>query len=100
MTIKIKVDPDLADLIPEYLENRKKDLLAFQRWADEHNCGEIRKLAHKIKGSAGGYGFEELTRLAGLMEEQAAQAQLELIRDSLSKMVVYLGAVEIEIEKC
>ncbi|MDH3257475.1 MAG: hypothetical protein OEM27_07640, partial [Nitrospinota bacterium] len=55
--IRVRIDRDLQDLIPEYLKNRGKDLLAYRQALEEGDFDSIAVLGHSMKGSGGGYGF-------------------------------------------
>ena len=97
MAPKIKIDTDLLDLIPQYLENRKNDLSTYQGMIEACDFESIQKLAHKTKGSAGGYGFAELTRMAAEIEAQAQlKTDLSKISGLLVEMTNYLSAIEYE----
>lgn len=92
---KVEVDPDIADLVPQFLENRKKDMLSLEELIESKNIYAISQLAHKIKGSAAGYGFEELSRIAAKMEEAAKQNDLFSIQKLFSDASKYLQDVEV-----
>lgn len=68
---KIDIDEDLKDLIPQFLENRKKDIDSLVQLAQKKDLPAVAQLAHKVKGTAAGYGFEHLSELAHRMEQLA-----------------------------
>jgi len=47
------VDPDLRELIPGYLQNRRKDIKAIGAALKGADLLKIRTLDHSMKGSAG-----------------------------------------------
>ena len=59
----VYVDSDLEDLVPEFLENRYEDIEKINECLDNEEIAEIQRLGHSMKGSGGGYGFHEITRL-------------------------------------
>jgi signal transduction histidine kinase/CheY-like chemotaxis protein len=63
-----KVDPDLMDLIPGYVQNRFRDVEACRARLQGARFEEIRILAHGMAGSGGAYGFDEITRIGRAME--------------------------------
>ena len=91
----IHVDPDISDLIPGYLENRVRDGGEFRAWLERGEFEKIKALAHKIRGSAKGYGFEGLTVIAARLEELAGKKDLEQIRAELLKYNEYLDSIEL-----
>jgi hypothetical protein len=68
-------DPDLRELIPGFLENRRKDLAALSAAVERGDFPAIQALGHRIKGDgAGGAGPEPRSRprqgrRAGLVPE-------------------------------
>lgn len=86
-SIKVIVDPDLLDLAKAYIEMRKSEVLELRFELVRGKFDKISTAAHKMKGVAGAYGFEDLTRMGGMLEE-ASQA---LDRDRCGAM---LGEVE------
>lgn len=69
--IRIRVDPVLQELIPGYLENRGKDLLVYQQALENENFDTIGILGHSMKGSGGGYGFNDLSSIGRAIEKAA-----------------------------
>ncbi len=90
---RVEVDPDIADLVPQFLENRNKDLLSLEELLASKNTTAISQLAHKIKGSAAGYGFTELSRIAAEMEVSAKKENLPEIQKLYKEAREYLATV-------
>ncbi|QLY25739.1 Hpt domain-containing protein [Bdellovibrio sp. KM01] len=67
--IKVEIDADLQDLIPQFTENRKKDILALEELIAKNDLPAIAALTHKIKGAASSYGFMQLSEIAAQMEK-------------------------------
>src|SRR4030042_5989491 len=89
------VDPDLADLIPGYLANRKKDIVAIHDALEKKDLETVRILGHSMKGSGGGYGFETITDIGMLLEKAANKARGEMIRLEIVRLGGYLRQIEI-----
>lgn len=93
--IMVRIDPELKDLIPEYLENRYKDIDCMTKALEQNDYSTVQILGHSMKGSGGGYGFEGITEI-GLALEQAAKCQnSEGIRKLTSELRTYLECVEV-----
>lgn len=90
---RVEIDPDIADLVPQFLENRNKDLLSLEELLISKNMNAISQLAHKIKGSAAGYGFAELSRIAAEMEVVAMGDDLSTIQKLYNEARDYLATV-------
>ncbi len=89
------VDSDLADLIPGYLANRKKDIAAISDALEKKDMDAVRIIGHSMKGSGGGYGFETITDIGMLMEKAAKENRDEDIRLQVKRLENYLLHVEI-----
>lgn len=64
-------DEDLIDIIEEFVDELPDRISAMSAAMEEHNFEELRRLAHQLKGAAGGYGFPSITDSA-LQVELAA----------------------------
>lgn len=89
------VDEDLQDLIPGYLENRLKDIAAIQECLVQGDYGAIRFIGHKMKGSGGGYGFDEITDIGRSIEEAARSEHREEIIRQTGALKTYLESLEV-----
>ncbi|HOK05676.1 MAG TPA: Hpt domain-containing protein [Syntrophales bacterium] len=93
--IRVVVDEDLWDLIPNYLANRRRDVEAIGEALAAGDFEKIRGIGHKMKGSGGGYGFDEITSIGRGMEEAAKAGDGIAIRRELKRLDDYLGKVEV-----
>ncbi len=93
--IVVYVDPDLADLIPGYLENRQKDVQEIGRLLIEGNLQEILRLGHSMKGSGGGYGFDGITVIGGDIEEAAGRRDKDTVSELKERLAGYLSRVKV-----
>lgn len=66
--------PGIEDLIPEYIQNRLRDLKALDDALSGSDFDVMKRLGHQTKGHARSYGFPELETVAAELET-AAQAQ-------------------------
>ena len=93
--IRIRVDPDLQDLIPDYLENRGKDLLVYQQALEKGDFDSIGVLGHSMKGSGGGYGFNDLSSIGRAIEKAAKDRDEESVRQSIIDLTDFLKKLEV-----
>ncbi len=70
------VDPDIADLVPTYIQNRRKDVEAMRLALERGVLSEIGRMGHSMKGSGTPYGFPEISRLGGQLEEAVAAGDI------------------------
>jgi len=93
--IIIKVDPDIADLIPGFLENREKDIEKMEDYLNSGNYEEIERLGHSMKGSGAGYGFDGISEIGRSIEIAGKEKDIEAIKEAIQKLRNYLDRVVI-----
>lgn len=93
--IRVRVDADLKELIPGYLENREKDLLIFRQALEKDDFNSIAVLGHSMKGSGGGYGFDDLSSIGRAIEKAAKSKDKESVRKSIIDLTDFLKKLEI-----
>ena len=91
----IAVDAQIAALVPRFLANRAADVGKIRAALAGADFDSIRVAAHGMKGSGGGYGFPEISRLGAAMEEGARQRDAAAIGTLLAKLEAYLARIEI-----
>src|SRR5690349_5474010 len=97
--ITIKIAPDMADLAPNYLSNRRNDLVVLKQALTQGNLDTIQKLGHKVKGTAGGYGFDGLGAIAKELDAAAKAHDITQVSNLVHQMEDYLGRVEIVVSE-
>lgn len=93
--ITVRIDEDLSDLIPGYLENRRKDIDAIRAALDQGDFETIRVLGHGMKGSGGGYGFDAITEIGRSLEQAAKSADADGIKQQVDELASYLDRLDI-----
>ncbi|MFS4458672.1 Hpt domain-containing protein [Bdellovibrio sp. HCB2-146] len=92
---KVEVDADLQDLIPQFLENRKKDLEVLQGLVEKNDLDALAQLAHKIKGAAAGYGFVKLSDYASQMEAASKRKDPAPLPRLMQDMKAHFDNIEV-----
>jgi HPt (histidine-containing phosphotransfer) domain-containing protein len=93
--IKINVPEYAVQLIPNFMENREKDIKKINESLDKGDFETIERLGHSMKGSGSIYGFDGITELGKAIEMSAKEKNLEGIKNNISELKDYLGRVEI-----
>jgi len=96
--IIVRVDPDLEDLIPGFLENRHKEIQSVFEALARDDYAAIATIGHTMKGVGGGYGFDAITDIGRSVEQAAKDKNRAKIKASLNKLSDYLGRIEIVFE--
>lgn len=89
------IDIDLEDLIPDFLDNRRKDVVQIGQLLCDGNLQEIRRLGHSMKGSGGGYGFDEVGEIGGKIEAAALAGDTTVIEKQVEALSEYVANVKI-----
>ena len=93
--IVVTVDPDLEDLIPGFMENRRKDLSALRAALERGDCQAMQATGHSLKGVGGGYGFTGLSGIGADIESAAKAGNTAALAGHVDRMADYLDRVEI-----
>jgi HPt (histidine-containing phosphotransfer) domain-containing protein len=93
--VVIHADPEIADLIPKFLDNRQKDINLIESALEKNDFDAIRLLGHSMKGAGGGYGFDGVTEIGKNLEEAAKEANSDKIRNGVHELAEYLRKVEV-----
>ena len=88
-------DPDYADLLPLFVDelpSMRTTLLEFAKVCDFEN---VKREAHKLRGTAGGYGYPDLSKLAGQLEDtcKASGRDSNAILQDLDQLIGYIKRV-------
>lgn len=95
----VKVDQDLEDLIPQFIQNRKKDVEELVQAITAQNEHAVAQIGHKIKGSSASYGFEDLSQMAADCEIAAKNKNLVSVTHLIPKMKDYFDTIDIHFEE-
>lgn len=83
---KQSVDPLIAPLVPQYLQQRLLDLQILKQALTQQDVTALLQLTHRIKGSACSYGLSDLSDLAALLEDHIQDRDFTAAADSLHAM--------------
>ena len=96
--IIIHADIDLEDLIPGFLENRRKDIVEIGSLLASDDYETIQRLGHSMKGAGGGYGFDEITDIGSHIENAAKEKNADEIQRQAGELLRYLENIEVVYE--
>jgi HPt (histidine-containing phosphotransfer) domain-containing protein len=93
--ITVEVDPDLIDLIPDFLTRKRADLEALQGAVQGGDLATIASIGHKIKGEGGSFGFDVMSEIGAALEASGKQGDKESAHQLVSDLSEYLGKIEV-----
>ncbi|MET0515343.1 MAG: Hpt domain-containing protein [Nitrospiraceae bacterium] len=93
--ITVYLDPDLEDIVPGFLENRRKDVETITSCVEKNDLATIRILGHRMKGDGGGYGFDSISTIGEVLEQAALRRDHATIRERINELANFLRRVEV-----
>lgn len=94
-TVAVQVDRMLEELIPGFMENRRNDITALQDAISKDDMERVSRIGHTLKGSGGGYGFNQITEIGQALERAASEDNRETALHLVSELASYLDHVEV-----
>ena len=91
----VAVDADIADLAENFLRNRADVAQRAQAAASARDLAVLRRIGHELKGTAGSYGFQELSAIGATLESAAIAGNLSSAGDAIARIGDYLARVSV-----
>lgn len=91
----VGVDEDLSDLIPGFLTHKRADVMTIFDANARRDYAEIGRIAHRIKGEGGSYGFETMTEMGRSLEHAAAMRDDGAVATLAHQLLTYMDRLEI-----
>lgn len=83
-------EPDMIELVEAYIEQLPGSFEHIKEAQSNNNWPELKELIHKMKGTAGGYGYPELTQLAAQVEFQILNEDYNEVAANITRMEAYI----------
>ncbi len=96
--IVVSIDKDLEELIPGFLNNRRKDVNLLNEALANNKLDTLKSIGHSLKGVGGGYGFHQLSAIGEAIEKKAKAGETDGIPELISGMADYLDRVKVVFE--
>lgn len=93
--IRLSVEPGLKELIPGFLENRRRDLERMHEALQAGDLAAIRDVGQNIRCFSRVYGFDELTALGEEIRCAADECSTLRIVSLQGRLAEYLSSVEV-----
>ena len=96
--VLVRANSILADLTPEFLRNRRQDVITILGALDRGDFETVEKLGHGMKGAGGSYGFQAITDIGAALEQAARSTDTDTSRKWVGELSRYLDRVEVVYE--
>ncbi len=87
-------DPELARILADFVESLPSKMTAMRLALDNNYYEEVRRIAHQLKGTGGGYGYPALTESARGLENAARAECRQTARAALVQLSTLCQAVK------
>ena len=94
--IRLQVEPGLKELIPGFIENRRRDLERMRHALHSGDLAAIRDVGQNIRCFSRVYGFDELTALGEEIRCAADECSTLRIVHLQGQLADYLSRVDIK----
>ena len=95
--IIVHVDPDIQEIIPQFLENTRDDVLVLRGALGRQSFETVRVLGHSMKG-VGDFGFDSIREIGAALERSAKDEDIDTIRNLVDQLSTYLDLVHVGFE--
>jgi hypothetical protein len=93
--IVLKVEPPLKELVPGFVENRRRDLERMRQALRAGDLAAIRDVGQNIRAFSRVYGFDELTALGEEIRCAADECSTLRIVHLQGQLADYLSRIEV-----
>lgn len=90
----IDPDPDIADLVPGYLANRRSEVSLLVDAVGSADYDSIRVLGHNMKGTGGAYGCPGIAEIGARLEAAAKVEDAAGIEESIAQLETWLSRAQ------
>jgi len=99
IAITVHIDPGLEEIVPGFLENRRRDVQTLETALQQNNLAQIHLIGHRMKGDGGGYGFDAISMMGAALEQAAARADRVAIQRHTAELIEFLARVMVVYRK-
>jgi hypothetical protein len=93
--ITLYIDQGLEEIVPGFLENRRRDVQTLETALQESNLAQIQLIGHRMRGDGGGYGFDAISLIGAALEQAAAREDRDAIRRHTDELIDFLDRVTV-----
>jgi CheY-like chemotaxis protein len=85
-----ELDPEIAELVPQYLASKWRQMEEAQGCLLEHDLEPVRRFGHNLRGTGQGYGFPPLEKIGKELEAAATAREEARIAEQLERLRQFL----------
>ena len=89
------VSAEFKEFIPDFLVDIRNDVKSMIKALDNNDYETIKIIAHRVKGTAGGFGFDKITNIGKFLEAGVKEKNQKDIQKWLNELSDHLEIVEV-----
>jgi len=93
--IPVRVEPELEDIVPIFLERRRQEVTRLREQLDQNDYEAIALAGHSMKGTGGGYGFAAISEMGARLERAGKDRDDAAVASVVAELADYLERVEL-----
>jgi HPt (histidine-containing phosphotransfer) domain-containing protein len=87
-------DPEMLEIVCDFARELPAHAARLESLLGARVFADLQRLAHQLKGAGGGYGFNQITDSAGLLEQALKSGAPEpVLKDRTAELCAVLRAV-------
>ncbi len=94
----LREDKSFADLVQEFVDGLSRRTANMEKALADGDFQALKRLAHQLKGSGGGYGYPALTALSAALERQALSEALSACQQALDELKIMVSRVVVRLD--
>lgn len=94
--IVVRVDAEIADMVPLFLANRRRDVELLREAIARGDDEAVRRTGHILKGVGGGYGFPGISKIGERIECAALDREPAALGMAVDELADFLARVRVE----
>jgi HPt (histidine-containing phosphotransfer) domain-containing protein len=87
-------DPEISQILGEFVTRLADQLNAMRQAVAGSRYEELHRLAHRLKGAGGCYGYPSLTDACTALDEAAKQQDAASLREAVDQMAELIHAIQ------
>jgi len=91
----VEIDRELQSIVPEYLVKRARDCAEIGHLLACGAMEDIKIMGHRMKGSGGSFGFDEISAIGEELEAAARNSNAGAVRIAAGRLRSYLERVAV-----
>lgn len=96
--LKVLIDSELVDLIPNFIENRKIEIQEVFNSISDENFIRLKEIGHNMRGVSGAFGYDFIVEIGGKIEFAAINKDINALMKLAQIYQIQFASHLIEIE--